>query len=317
MAQQSSSFLHHQMEPWSYRTSLGFTLRGWRNEPTGRPLIHFVHGNGYAGLVYEHMLSPLLEHADLFISDVQGHGDSDHGGRFRGWNGTAALCEEVLRHHLPDYRDETGGPVTVYGVGHSFGGVMTALMMARSPDLFQQSVLLDPVLFSPNMLRIMALSGAVGLWKRNTMASRARKRRAHWQEPQQAYENFHNRGIFRGWDERSLRSYLDHGLAPAEQGGVALKCRPERESEVFGSYPRRLWPLLQRVKTRTHIIYGSRTYPFVGQSALRWQKQSPRVSAERVPGGHCFMLERPEETAALIVDRLNLTPIGRGEDGGN
>lgn len=303
---------HHQLprelQPWSYRTSIGFTLRGWRTEPTGRPLIHFVHGNGYAGLVYEHMLAPLLDHADLFISDVQGHGDSDHGGRFHGWNGTAALCEEVLRHYVPDYRDGQGEPVPVLGLGHSFGGVMTALMMARSADLFQRSVLLDPVLFSPNMLRLMALSGVVGLWKRNAVASRARKRRAHWPESQHAFDNFHNRGMFRGWDERSLKSYLDHGLKPAEQGGVTLKCRPERESEIFGSYPRRLWPLLRRVKTSTHIIYGTKTYPFVGQSALRWQKQSSLVTTERVPGGHCFMLERPEETADLIRNHLNLGP---------
>lgn len=38
----------------------------------------------------------LGEHFDLWLSDVQGHGDSDHGGVFRGWNRTAALAVEAL-----------------------------------------------------------------------------------------------------------------------------------------------------------------------------------------------------------------------------
>lgn len=277
--------------------------------PTGRPLLHFIHGNGYAGLVYEHMLAPLLDHADLFISDIQGHGESDHGGRFRGWNGTAALCEEVLAHFLPEYRNADGKVVPVFGLGHSFGGVMTSLMMARSPERFERAVLLDPVLFSPNMLRLMAATNTVGLWKRNRMATRARKRRAHWPDTADAFTSFHERGIFRGWDDRSLHSYLKHGLEPHQAGGYGLKCQPEREAEIFGSYPKRLWPALRRVKTPVHIVYGNRTYPFVGQSAQRWQRLGGNVSTEVVSGGHCFMLERPEETAGQIARRLFVPPL--------
>lgn len=304
--------LKHRLQPWSHRTSAGFTVRGLRSAPSGRPLIHFIHGNGYAGLIYEHMLAPLLEHADLFISDIQGHGESDHGGRFQGWNRTAALCEEVLNRFLPDYQEayreqcpsDPDGALPVLGLGHSFGGVMTSLMMARSPQLFTRAVLLDPVLFSPNMLRLMAASNTVGLWRRNQMATRARKRRSHWPDLNAAHANFHERGIFRGWDERSLRSYLDHGLHPHQQGGVGLKCAPEREAEIFGSYPRRLWPSLRKVSTPVHLIYGNRTYPFVGESAKRWQRLAGQVTTEVVPGGHCFMLERPEDTAERIIGAL-------------
>ncbi|SFM21081.1 Pimeloyl-ACP methyl ester carboxylesterase [Marinobacter zhejiangensis] len=300
--------LKYRLQPWSHTTSAGFTVRGLRSVPSGRPLIHFIHGNGYAGLVYEHMLAPLLDHADLFISDVQGHGESDHGGRFQGWNGTASLCEEALTAVLPEYqqacRDAQGQALPVLGLGHSFGGVMTALMMARSPELFSRAVLLDPVLFSPNMLRFMAATNVVGLWRRNRMATRARKRRSHWPDLTAAHANFHERGIFRGWDERALKSYLTHGLEPQQQGGVGLKCRPEREAEIFGSYPRRLWSSLRGVQTPVHLIYGNRTYPFVGESAKRWQRMVRQVTTEVVSGGHCFMLEHPEDTAERVVRRL-------------
>lgn len=298
--------LKSQLQPWTFQTSAGFTVRGLRSAPSGRPLIHFIHGNGYCGLVYEHMLSPLLAHADLFISDVQGHGESDHGGHFRGWNATAGFCGEALQSFREEYLDAEGQPVPIFGLGHSFGGVMTTLMMAKSPTLFQQSILLDPVIFSPSMVRVMALSDTVGLWKRNAMASRARRRRAHWPDPGQAFEYFHQRGIFRGWDDRCLTSYVAHGLKPATDGGLMLQCEPDREAELFGSFPKGLWGALRRVRTPTHLIYGERTYPFVGKSIARWQKRDPKITAETSPGGHCFMLEHPEETAERILHCLPL-----------
>ncbi|OEY68065.1 alpha/beta hydrolase [Marinobacter sp. X15-166B] len=298
------------LEPWAYTVPAGFTLRGYRSPPSGRPLVHFIHGNGYSGLVYEHMLAPLLEHVDLFISDVQGHGDSDHGGRFAGWNRNAHQCVEVLAHYLPDYVDGAGQQVAVYGLGHSFGGVLTALIMGQSPALFSRAVLLDPVMFTPNMIRLMALTSAFGLYQRNTMARRARNRRSSWNDMAKARRNFHNRGIFRGWDERSLDSYLHHGLTRDEDSGeLALKCQPEREAEVFATFPRRLWPSLRRVQSPTHIIYGDKTYPFVGQSAQRITRINPRFTSEEVPGGHCFMLERPEETAGRVLGSFGLGPV--------
>ncbi len=36
------------LSPWSHSCSAGFTLRGWRSEPSGKPLLHFLHGNASA-----------------------------------------------------------------------------------------------------------------------------------------------------------------------------------------------------------------------------------------------------------------------------
>ncbi|WP_404363336.1 alpha/beta fold hydrolase [Marinobacter sp.] len=298
--------LEERLQPWSHVTSAGFTLRGLRSQPTGRPLIHFIHGNGYAGLVYEHLLSPLLDHADLFISDIQGHGDSDHGGRFRGWNATAGFCHEALEGFLPQYVDAKGQQAPLYGLGHSFGGVMTVLIMASFPGLFRQSVLLDPVVFTRSMIALMTLSDRVGLWQRNTMASRARRRQTYWQDEKEAFGYFHQRGIFRGWDDRCLTSYVRYGLKPVESGALTLRCLPERESELFGSFPRGLWRALRKVQTPTHVIHGERTYPFVAQSVSRWQSGNGAVTSETAPGGHCFMLEKPETTASRILASLPL-----------
>ena len=129
--------------PWSHPTSAGFTLSGWHTPPSGKPLLHFLHGNGFCGRTYEPMLADLAEHFDLWLCDAQGHGDSEHGGRFHGWNRSAELAVEAFAAGRGIF-----GEVPRFALGHSFGGVLTCLILARHPELFQRAVLLDPVLFS-------------------------------------------------------------------------------------------------------------------------------------------------------------------------
>ncbi|TKA89090.1 alpha/beta fold hydrolase, partial [Halopseudomonas bauzanensis] len=53
--------------PWSHSCSAGFTLRGWHSPPSGKPLLHFIHGNGFCCRTYEPMLALLAEHFDLWL----------------------------------------------------------------------------------------------------------------------------------------------------------------------------------------------------------------------------------------------------------
>src|SRR5690606_32928846 len=112
-------------------------------------LLHVLHGNGFCGRVYEPMLALLAEHFDLWLSDVQGHGDSDPGERFLGWNRSAELAVEAFEAGRGIF-----GEVPRYALGHSFGGVLTSLIMARHPQLFRRAVLLDPVIFPPALLLV-------------------------------------------------------------------------------------------------------------------------------------------------------------------
>lgn len=283
------------MIAWSHPCSAGFTLRGEHSAPSGKPVLHFLHGNGYCGRVYWPMLALLQADFDIFISDVQGHGDTDHGGRFHGWNRSAELVLEAWRAHAGRF-----GSVPHFAVGHSFGGVLTALLLAQARDEFRRAVLLDPVLFSPVMIGVMALSDVVGLNKRNTLAQKARSRRSHWPDRATAYASLHQRGMFKGWTAAALQAYVDYALKDSADGAVELKCRPGREAEIFGSFPRRLWASLAKVQTPVKIDYGDHSYPFVAESVKRWQGINPQIGSEQVPGSHCFMQQDPAAAAARI-----------------
>ncbi|MFN3580266.1 MAG: alpha/beta fold hydrolase [Pseudomonas sp.] len=283
-----------QLLPWSHNTHAGFTLRGWHTAPSGKPLLHFLHGNGFCTRSYEPLLALLAVDFDLWLCDLQGHGESDHGGPFVGWNRNAELAMEAFAEGRKGFAD-----VPLYACGHSFGGVLTSLILADHPGLFQRAVLLDPVLFPLSLIGLRQSLSLLGI-RRNPMAEGARARRHHWPDRDAAYGALHQRGIFRGWEEAAFRAHIDHALKDHAEQGVELKCRPSREADVFESMPKRLWPALKRIATPTLLVHGEKTYPFVLQSARRLQSVNRQVRVESMPGGHCFMQEHSVNTASCV-----------------
>ena len=286
------------LQPWSYTTSAQITLRGWHSIPSGKPVLHFLHGNGFCGRVYTPLLEYLSADYDLWLCDIQGHGDSDAGTKFLGWNPNAELAVEAFQAQRQMFFN-----APIYAVAHSFGGVLTSLIMAKHPQLFRAAVLLDPVIYTPTLQLIMKSSEHLGLTV-NKMAKRTRTRRSHWPHRQAAYAGLMGRGAFNGWTAESLASFVDYALRPADEGGVQLKCPVELEATIFSSAPSGLWSALGKVQTPTLFLYGAKSFPFVLKSAALWAKRNSYVQAEQVVGGHCFMQEYPEATAQRVGEFL-------------
>lgn len=284
--------------PWSYSTRHGFTLRGFYTLPSGKAVLHILHGNGYCSRMYQPFLAQLLPHFDLFLSDAQGHGDSDHGGVFVGWNQSADLALEAWLAHRHLFAD-----VACYGLGHSFGGVLTALINSKPNSPFDAVVLLDPVLFTPGMLALMRTLDWFGLYQKNPLAKKALNRRQHWPDRNSAYSYLYQRGMFKNWQDEALASYIDHALHHTKQG-LTLKCKAEREAEIFASYPAQLWRQLRQSCGPTLLIHGHDTYPFVSKSAKKWHKINHAIQLHQVKGGHCFMQENPKDSASIVFNFL-------------
>jgi pimeloyl-ACP methyl ester carboxylesterase len=290
-----------ELEHWQFHTHYGFSLRGFHSVPSGKPLLHMLHGNGFSSLMYQPLLEKLSLHFDLFLSDAQGHGDSDHGGHFVGWNQSAELALQALRHLQPRF-----GDVPIYALGHSFGAVLTALINSRADSPFHKVILLDPVLFTPWMLRAMQGLDLFGLYRFNPLATKALKRRQHWPNPEQASSYLKQRSLFAHWHPDALAAYINHSMRQHEHG-LTLKCRPEREAEIFSSFPRSLWPLLRKPCPETFVLYGKQTYPFVIKAVQRWQRLNSAVHSRHVDGDHCFMQQFPDQTAQFILSHWNLS----------
>lgn len=286
-------------EPWQHTPREGFTIRGWHTPPSGKPLLHFLHGNGFCGRMYEPMLAHLAHDFDLWLCDVQGHGDSDHGGSFLGWNRNAEMAAQALQA-----QGQAFAKVPHYAVGHSFGGVLTALILGERSLRFERAVLLDPVIFTPAILMGLALGEFTGIAKHTPLARQASARRAQWGSRDEAKTALCGRGTYKGWTDDALQAFVDHALRDDPEGGVRLKCNPSREAEIFSSGPDRLWSVLGRVRTPTQVLYAEHTFPFVSESVKRWQSINDAVQAAPMPGGHCFMQEAPAQAAERITQFL-------------
>ncbi|MEY4766021.1 MAG: hypothetical protein RI907_2694 [Pseudomonadota bacterium] len=284
---------------WQHPTSDGFTLRGWHTPPRGRPLLHFIHGNGFCGRAYEPLLALLHPHYDLWLSDAQGHGQSDHGGRFVGWNRSAHLALEALRTH-----GQAFSGVPHLALGHSFGGVLTALMTSERGQPFQRAVLMDPVIMPPAMLFGLSLATVAGLAQHAPLAKSARNRRHHWDSREAAHQQLKGRGVYKGWRDDAFQAFIDHALCDDPSGGVRLCCEPDREAEIFSSGPERLWTLLGRVQTPTQVLRAQHTFPFVLDGLRHWQRLNDHVDVVTQPGGHCFMQEDPAAAAQAVLAAL-------------
>lgn len=281
--------------PWAYSTCAQITLRGWHSTHSGKPVLHFLHGNGFCGRVYEPMLEHLSADFDLWLCDIQGHGDSDAGSRFLGWNRNAELAVEAFQAQRQMF-----GDVSVYAAAHSFGGVLSSLMMAQHPRLFKRAVLLDPVIFTPSMQVLIKITERLGFTGFNTLAKKTAVRRMHWPDRQAAYASLMGRGAFKGWTSEALTAFVDHALRPAEQGGVQLKCSPQLEATIFSSAANGLWRALRQVQTPLLMLYGAETFPFVIKSAALWAHSNSNVRTEQVGGGHCFMQQDPAAAAQQV-----------------
>ncbi|PID43457.1 MAG: alpha/beta hydrolase [Proteobacteria bacterium] len=288
-----------RLSPWEYPVN-GLVLRGWHTEPTGKPVIHFIHGNGFSALTYSPFLALLAEHYDLFLSNIQAHGGSDSGDYFHGWNENARYCHEAWKNLGKPWQG-----VRKIAMGHSFGGVLSALITGSSDHDFDELLMLDPVLFSRSMIGVMALTETMGIGSINKLVDKALKRRSRWPCREEVVKSLEGKGMFSGWHPDALQAYADYSTRSEPDGSVSLMCPPEIEARIFGSYPRKLWSSVKNINTPVTVIYGEKTYPFVPRAAIRLKKINKRAKVISCPGGHCFMQEDFHSAAELCLDVLS------------
>lgn len=286
------------LQPWHHTTSRGLTLRGANTPLTGKPVVHFLHGTGFSGLTYWPLLRRLLPQFDIAVTNAQGHGGSDTGKKFLGWEANAALVHEALQQ-----RKKAWGDVPVIGMGHSFGGILTTVIANRQPPVFDRLVLLDPIFLPPSHILLSATLRAFGQMHRMPMVKGALSRRAHWPDREAARKSLYQRGVFRGWDDEAFNAYIDHALHERVDG-LHLHAPPWLEAQVFSGYANRIWRDIRRLRIPCHIISGDKTFAHVKNGAHRAMQLNPRITHHVVAGGHCFMQERPALAAEAVLATL-------------
>ncbi|RMA79289.1 alpha/beta fold hydrolase [Umboniibacter marinipuniceus] len=278
----------------NYRTTKGLNVAYYESENIGRrPVLVFVHGNGFSPRTYEKLFTHLAENFDLFLPEVQGHGGNPATGNFEGWNEWAEAIAELIQTKRADW-------INCIGSGHSFGGVLTTLIAAKHSSLFDQLILLDPIYLPRRSVWFTRLVCAAGLGHLHPMIAMTRRRREHFPSKEAVCGQLQGKGVFDNWDPEALSDFADANFTDVEDG-VRLTTSPDLEAQIFGSYARRLRAAIKRITIPMHVLYGDKTYPFQQRAILEVAQLNAKMKLYRESGGHCFMQENPEKIAKKML----------------
>ncbi len=183
------------------------------------PTLLFAHATGFHGRVWD----ALIEHLPsrhIIALDLHGHGRST-GAPITDWR---VLWEEVQA--LLAGLSLSG----VQGVGHSMGAHALLQCAANEHGLFDNLVLFDPVILSPEWYE----KGELAFDDSQPHPTARRKR--DFASPEAMIERFSTRDPYDLFQPRVLADYCRYGLIEKPDGdGFELACAPEMEASVYMS----------------------------------------------------------------------------------
>lgn len=187
----------------------------------GAPVL-LAHPTGFHGVVWAPIARRLAARGRRVWSfDFRGHGDSDRSPSGYGWGGFA---DDVLAvaHHLG-----VAGDPALLAAGHSKGAAALLLGSIGEPETFSRVWCYEPVVFP------RPPGGDGSPPAENPLSLTARRRRAVWDSPEQAFASFRSRPPLDAITPEALRAYVDHGLRARPDGRFELKCLPGDEATMY------------------------------------------------------------------------------------
>jgi pimeloyl-ACP methyl ester carboxylesterase len=263
--------------------------------PEDRPVdIVFSHANGFNARTYRTILAPLADDLRILALDLRGHGAStlpaDPDDR-EGWH-------EFRDDLLAFLAAATEGPVVL--AGHSMGGTSSLLAAAAEPDRVKALALIDPVIFSPDML--VGRSQDNPEIAESPLVQGALRRRRSFPSKAAAYEAYLGRGAFKTWRPEQLADYVEAGFRETPDGEVTLACTPEWEASNFRMHNYDPWAAFRDSRCPIGILraeHGSTARVDGHEAELTG---SGRITIDRVPGtSHFLPMERPEKVRELLA----------------
>jgi len=262
--------------------------------------IVFSHGNGFPARTYGQMLA-LWQAAGWRVEALPMFGHDPAHPVSSNW---PQLREQLIRFvaGLP----VSPGPRVL--VGHSLGGLLSLKAALRQPGLADAVVLLDSPVVAGWRAHGVHLAKATRLISRFPPGRVATRRRVQWESVAAARAHFGAKAIFARWAPGVLDDYLACGLVPGP-AGVRLAFDRQIEARIYDTLPHTLERLVRRHPPRIPVGFvagtASRELRQAGLAATR------RLVGERlrwIEGSHLFPMEKPGETARLVLELLGEMP---------
>ena len=186
------------------------------NGSEGDPLV-FLHATGFHARCWDSIIEDAPNHPTYAV-DLRFHGSSGKVGDVE-WPVMAADVAVALeRLNLRN----------ALIVGHSIGGYLATVAAAAQAERVAQLLLLDPVIMAPERYAFAEQMRGFMKPEHNPIS----RRRNAWADGGEMYARFKDRAPFSLWQDRVLRDFCDHALAPGD-APRKLACDPLHEVQIY------------------------------------------------------------------------------------
>lgn len=276
------------------------TIAGWDFGGDG-PIALMHHANGLCGALWALVARELISRYHLFAIDARGHGSSDRREVPDGY-AWEYFVEDLLgvAHMLMDEFDQ---PHIAYGIGSSFGGIITAATEARHPGTFERIAMFDPPVHptAEALAKFGIGEGAEPESRKAELVAQTRRRRVIWPSREAAREAWRDKPMFAAWRDEAFEIYLQEGFRDLPSGEVELACHPYVEAHIFDSTgtldTTEFAPQVNAPVLFAHAARGFFPVEFFRRVAALF----PRGEFVQIDGGHLLPLEVPELCAAELL----------------
>ncbi len=270
--------------------------------PSSLPPIVFSHANGFPAGTYRLLFERWRDSGhDVYAVERFGHD-----ARFPVTSNWPHLRDQLIAF----IEMQVGAPALL--IGHSLGGMLSALAASRRRDLALGVLLLDSPLISGWRAHGLRVAKATGLIRRISPGRIARTRRTQWPTRAAVHEHFARKPAFARWDPHVLDDYVSSAFARRERHWT-LSFEREVEARIYETLPHHLGALLRRHPLRCPLGFiGGRQSVQARQAGVEATRRLAGERFEWTAGTHLFPMEHPDETATLVLRMIERLLAARG-----
>lgn len=259
-----------------------------------KPTIVFAHANGFPAGTYR-VLFEAWRAAGYEVRAIERIGHDAAYPVTGNW--------PHLRQQLADFvMRETDGPAFL--VGHSLGGFLGLMVALEHRPLVAGLVMIDSPLIYGWKARALQFAKATGLAGRVSPGNVSRRRRESWRDEAEVLSHFAGKPAFARWDARVLADYVASGTVDAN-GERRLAFDRAIETSIYNTLPHHVERLVRRHPPDCPVAFiGGTDSDELRRAGLAGTRRLTRGRMVEIEGSHLFPMERPDETARVVLEQL-------------
>jgi pimeloyl-ACP methyl ester carboxylesterase len=275
-------------------------MKSLAETPLPKTLV-FSHANGFGAGCYR-VLFEIWRAAGWEVFALPQYGHNPAYPVTSNWPHTR---DELIHFIECEVQPRMAQPGPVMLAGHSLGGILSLLAATRRSDLAQGVLMLDSPVVSGWRAQSIRVAKATKLIERVSPGKVSRQRRHEWPSREAVHAHFAEKHKFARWDPRVLADYVASGFEERSDGKTHMLFRREIETKFYNTLPHHLDRLLARRPLRCPVAFvGATQSEELRQAGAAASKALARKHFVWFEGSHLFPFERPEDSAALVLQLL-------------